>query len=73
MITRIPIDFQAISKETGVRSGQVFFSNVTRSWAVWGDSAHIICFDAPYNKGDTYNGKEIKSVRIKDNHWIITT
>lgn len=69
----IPIDFQAISKETGVRKGKIFYSNMARSFVVSGHpDIDMICIDPPYKKGDIVDGVPVKRVLIRKNNWCLT-
>ena len=66
----VNIDFKAIAAETGVSKGKIV--NSTHSgWVVIGHpDIDMICIDAPYQIGDTLNGKVVEAVKIVDNQWV---
>ncbi len=67
---REPIDFKAIATETGVRKGRIVDS-ANFGWVVIGHpDIDMICINPPLKKGDIINGKNIKNVKIVNNHWV---
>jgi len=67
----IPINFQEIAKETGVRKGRIFKSAMLNEWVV-GGHAEIdqVIIQPPHNIGDIVEGKTITFVKIVDNEWV---
>ena len=67
----IPIDFQKISKDTGVTKGKIF-RNPNFGWVVSGHpEIDLIKIDPPFNIGDIIEGRKVGLVAIEDNCWII--
>lgn len=56
----IPINFNKIFEEHGVRKGTISYSPTFKSWVIVGHpTIDMICIDPPYKEGDIYNSKSI--------------
>ena len=80
----LPINFQKLFDQHGVRKGTISYSPTFKSWVIIGHpSINMICIEPPYKKGDIYNsnsmykerrfmGITVSNVYIKYNMWCLT-
>lgn len=66
---RVPIDFDAVAEETGIRRGKIFYSELVHDWCVMSTcDAPVICMTSvtppPAEPGET--------LTIEGNDWVFT-